>query len=202
MPKKNYSLSPLPFGYKDLEPYLSAEQLKIHYEKHHNAYALGANAILEKINKARKNDEDFDSKEILKSLSFNIGGYILHSLFWKNLAPIKKGGGKLRGQIEAAIKKEFGSIDRFRKEFIQAAMSVEGSSWAALACSEEGGLLITQIEKHNVNIYPQYSIILVIDVFEHAYYIDYKNERGKYLEAIWNIINWQEANKRLKKFDL
>lgn len=197
--KKFYALPKLPYGFKDLEPYISEEQLKIHYEKHHQAYVDGANDILQKLDKARSEGTDIDIRSTLKALSFNIGGHLLHSLFWYNLAPAEKGGGgEPSGLIAEYIKKEFGSFERFKKEFSQAAVSTEGSGWAALSfCRQTDRPIIMQIEKHNTNVYPMFRILMVLDVFEHAYYIDYKNARAKFVEAFWNIVNWDEVNKRL-----
>jgi len=195
-----YVLPKLPYEYKDLQPYMSEEQLRIHHSKHHQAYVNGANAIFQKLDKARKEGADIDVKATLKELSFNIGGHLLHSLFWGNLAPAGKGGGKPSGALGEAIEKEFGSFERFKKEFSQAAVSVEGSGWAALTlCKQTNRPLIMQIEKHNTNVYPGFRILMVLDVFEHAYYIDYKNERAKFVDAFWNIVNWNEVNKRLKE---
>jgi len=195
-----YVLPKLPYGYKDLEPHMSEEQLRIHHSKHHQAYVNGANAILQKLDKARKEGTDLDIKSTLKELSFNIGGHILHSRFWGNLAPTGKGGVKPGGVLGDALAKEFGSFERFKKEFSQAAVSVEGSGWAALTlCRQTNRPIIMQIEKHNTNVYPMFQILMVLDVFEHAYYIDYKNERAKFVEAFWNIANWDAANKRLEE---
>lgn len=103
------------------------------------------------------------------------------------------------GAILKAIEKEFGSFERFKKEFSQAAVSVEGSGWAALVYDKTSGkLLIMQIEKHNLNFYPEHKILLLLDVWEHSYYLDYKSDRAKFAEAFWNIINWQEVEKRLE----
>jgi len=195
-----YVLPKLPYDYKDLEPYISEKQLKIHYEKHHQGYVNGANAILEKLEKARKDDVDLDIKSTLKALSFNIGGHILHSLFWPNLAPNVKGGGDPGGVLSDAVEKEFGNLERFKREFSQAAVSVEGSGWAALTfCRQTNRPIIMQIEKHNTNIYPMFKILMVIDVWEHAYYLDYKNARAKFVDAFWNIVNWDKVNKRLEE---
>jgi len=197
---KFYALPKLPYEYDDLKPYISEEQLKIHHQKHHQAYVNGANAILEQLDKARQSGADLDVKSILKTLSFNIGGHVLHSLFWPNLAPATKGGGKPGGVLGDVIEKEFGSFDRFKKEFTQAAVSVEGSGWAALSfCKQTNRPIIMQIEKHNVNVYPMFRILMVLDVWEHAYYLDYRNERAKFVDAFWNIVNWDEVNKRLKE---
>jgi len=197
---KFYVLPKLPYEYKDLVPYMSAEQLRIHHSKHHQAYVNGANAILQKLDKARKEGADIDVKSTFKELSFNIGGHLLHSLFWGNLAPTGKGGGKPSGALNDALTKDFGSFERFKKEFTQAAVSVEGSGWAALTlCRQTHRPIIMQIEKHNTNVYPMFRILMVLDVFEHAYYIDYKNERAKFVDAFWNIVNWKEVNKRLEE---
>jgi len=196
-----YALPKLPYGYRDLEPHMSELQLTIHHQKHHQAYVNGANAILERLDKARKEGTDFDVKATLKELSWNIGGHLLHSLFWGNLAPASRGGGgKPSGALGDAIEKEFGSFERFKKEFTQAAVSVEGSGWAALTfCRQTRRPLIMQVEKHNTNVYPTFRILMVLDVFEHAYYIDYKNDRAKFVEAFWNMVNWSEVNKRLEE---
>ncbi len=197
---KFYVLPKLSYDYKDLMPHMSEEQLKIHHTKHHQAYVNGANAILTKLDNARKENADLDMKSTLKELSFNIGGHLLHSLFWGNLAPPSKVSGKPSGILGDAIQKEFGSFERFKKEFSQAATSVEGSGWAALSyCRQTNRPIIMQIEKHNTNVYPMFRILMVLDVFEHAYYIDYKNDRAKFVEAFWNIVNWDSVNKRLEE---
>ena len=195
---KLYTLPKLPYDYKALAPYISEEQLTLHHTKHHQAYVTGANAILEKLDKARKDNADIDMKATLKELSFHIGGYRLHSLFWENLAPAGKGGGGVpKGELATAIDAEFGKFDRFRKEFTQAASGAEGSGWAVLThCMKTNRLLIMQLEKHNVNLVPGFRILMALDVWEHAYYLDYKNDRAKFIEGFWNIVNWDEVNAR------
>ena len=197
--KKLYSLPELPYAYNALEPFISETQLRLHHDKHHAAYVNGANAILERLDKARQAGTDVDMKATLKELSFQAGGHVLHLLFWQNLAPVAKAVKEPSGDLAEVLKKEFGSFERFKKEFSAAAASTEGSGWAALAwCGLTGRLLIMQIEKHNVNVYPHLRILMVLDVWEHAYYLDYKNERPKFVEAFWNIVNWDEVNKRLE----
>jgi len=196
---KSFTLPNLPYDYAALAPYISEQQLKLHHDKHHQAYVNGGNAAFEKLDKARKENAEIDVKAALKELSFNVGGHILHSIFWTNLAPAGKGGGgNPSGAIADLIDRNFGSFERFKKEFTMAATSVEGSGWAALAlhpCVDRP--LIMQIEKHNVNVYPTFNILMVLDVWEHAYYLDYKNERPKFVEAFWNIVNWDQINKNL-----
>lgn len=197
--EKFYSLSKLPYDYKALAPYISEDLLILHHTKHHQAYVTGANTILEKIDKARKDKADFDIKATAKELSFHLGGIRFHTLFWQNLAPAGKGGGGLpKGDFAKAIDAEYGGFDRFRKEFSTAATSVEGSGWAALCyCNRTGRPLIMQVEKHNVNEFPALPILMVLDVWEHAYYLDYRNDRAKFIDAFWNIVNWDEIGKRL-----
>lgn len=189
-----YELPPLPYDYKDLEPYISEEQLRIHHDKHHQAYVDGANALLKKFD-AR--DSEFDIKATAKELSFHVGGFILHKLFWENMGPAGKCGGEPTGTIADYIKKDFGSFERFKKEFTQAAVGVEGSGWAALTlCRRTNRIFIMQIEKHNVNVIPGFRIMMVLDVWEHAYYLDYQNRRPEFVDAFWNLVNWDEVNKR------
>jgi Fe-Mn family superoxide dismutase len=195
-----YVLEDLPFAYNALEPYISEAQLRLHHDKHHAAYVNGANALFERLDKARQAGTDVDMKATLKELSFQAGGHILHWLFWQNLAPAATAAREPHGGVLAeALKNEFGSFERFRKEFSAAAASTEGSGWAVLVrCGQTGRLLITQIEKHNVNVIPHLRILMVLDVWEHAYYLDYKNERPGYVEAFWKIVNWDVVNKRLE----
>ena len=198
---KTFTLPKLPYDYNALAPYISEQQLKLHHDKHHQAYVNGANAIFEKLDKARSENADVDMKAMLKELSFNLGGHLLHTTFWDNMAPAGKGGGKPGGAVADMIDMGFGSFERFKKEFTMAATSTEGSGWVALAIHPcIGRPLIMQIEKHNVNVYPTFNILMVLDVWEHAYYLDYKNERLKFVEAFWNLANWDKVNKNLSLF--
>jgi Fe-Mn family superoxide dismutase len=196
-----YSLPKLPYDYTALAPHISEEQLRIHHQKHHQAYVNGANAVFEKLDKARKENADTDMKATLKELSFHIGGFWLHNLFWENLAPrVKGGGGVPEGELAKAITGEFSSFDRFKKEFTQAAVSADGSGWAALTfCHKTRRPLVVQIEKHNVNVVPGFDILMVLDVWEHAYYLDYRNDRAKYVDAFWNIVNWDVVAQRVDR---
>ena len=199
MENNYYSLPKLPFDNKALMPYISEEQLKLHYEKHHNAYVNKANEIIKKIESSRQNNQEIDQKATLKALSFNIGGIVLHNLFWENLTPKDKFVNLTKGILFDAISKEFDSFDKFRKEFSDSAVNVEGSGWSALTFDKQTKrLFVMQIEKHNVNLYPNFEILLVLDVWEHAYYLDYKNERAKFVDGFWNIVNWKEVENRYK----
>ncbi len=196
-----YVLPKLPYDYNGLEPYISEQQLTIHHDKHHLTYVNAANAAFKKLEEARKNKAEIDVKAMLKELSFNIGGHQLHSIFWPTMAPAGKGGGgEPTGKLAEAINDTFGSFAQFKAEFSKAAATTEGSGWAALAIDvKTKQLAIMQIEKHNVNVYTGFYIVMVLDVWEHAYYLDYKNERPKFVEAFWNIVNWEQINKRFEE---
>jgi len=203
---EKYKLPDLPYKYDALEPYMSKEVLILHHDKHHAGYVSAANVLIDKIQDARNNNTELDYKSVLKSLSFNVAGHILHETFWKIMAPAPASAeasvGRPSGELAEAIDREFGSFERFKTEFSDTAKSVEGSGWAILSLDKEhgenGSLAIIQVEKHNVNFYPEQKILLCLDVWEHAYYLDYKNDRSKFIENWWNIVNWQEVEKRFK----
>ncbi|MBD3312575.1 superoxide dismutase [archaeon] len=183
---KKFKLPALPYAYDALEPHISERTLRIHHDKHHKGYVDNANKILNRMS---------GDKSLLKSFSYNAAGQLLHSLFWTNMSP--NGGGKPKGKLLKAISDDFGSYEAFKQEFSNAAKSVEGSGWAALTYSQDAdGVVLIQIEKHNVNIVPSYELLLVIDVWEHAYYLDYQNNRGAFVEAFWEVVNWDEVSKR------
>lgn len=194
---KKYKLPDLPYGYKDLEPYMSEQVLMLHHDKHHASYVNSANDLLDKIQVARDSGSELDYKSILKSLSFNVAGHILHDIFWKVMAATNSGKNEPKAKILEAIERDFGSFERFKNEFYETAKSVEGSGWAVLAYDKNhDNLAVIQIEKHNANLYPEQKILLCLDVWEHSYYLDYKNDRGKFIENWWNIVNWEEVNNR------
>lgn len=199
--KKFYSLPAVPFEYNALEPVISEEQLSLHYERHHKAYVDAANKILTKLDEAKEKGLELDYKATLKSLSFNIGGHLLHSLFWGNLAsPNKRNEEEIGENLKLTLIEEFGSIEGFKKAFAETAVSVEGSGWAALTfCKLTRRPMLMQVEKHNVNVYPAFQIILVLDVWEHAYYLDYKNDRKSFIESFWEIVNWKEVTRRFNE---
>lgn len=199
--QKLYALPDLPYAYDALAPYMSKDLVTLHHDKHHAAYVNGANAILQRLDKAKADAADFDTKATYKEMSFHIGGHLLHYIFWENLAPAGKGGGGApTGALAELLNREYGSFERFKKIFSQAAVSVEGSGWATLTfCQLTNRPIIMQVEKHNVNIYPMFRILMALDVWEHAYYLDYKNDRAKFVEAYWNIVNWGAVSKSLEE---
>lgn len=194
---KKYSLPKLPYAYNALEPHISEKVLRIHHDKHHQGYVNNSNKLLSQLDEARDKGTEVDIKSLLKALSFNVAGQLLHRLFWENMSP--DGGDKPSGKLLSKIEQEFGSFKRFKQEFTKAAASVEGSGWALLThCKGTDRLIIVQVEKHNVNVIPYFDVLLVIDVWEHAYYLDYENNRAKFLDAFWKVVNWDAVAKRLK----
>jgi Fe-Mn family superoxide dismutase len=197
---KRYELPQLPYAYNALEPYIIEEIMRLHHAKHHQAYVNGANAALEKIEKAAKGEIQIDVRAVLRDLSFNLDGHKLHSIFWPNMAPPGKGGGKPGGAIADKINAEFGSFENFKKLFSDAAKTVEGVGWALLLYDPEADrLVLTQIEKQNLMHLAELPILLAIDVWEHAYYLQYKNDRASYVDNWWNVVNWDDVEQRFSK---
>jgi len=198
---KRYELPPLPYSYDALEPVLSKDILTFHHDKHHLAYVNGANTAIEKLEKYLNGQESsLDVRAVSRDFEFNYGGHILHTLYWLNMAPTGKGGGSPGGQIADAINKNFGSFEKFKKVFGDAAKLVEGVGWAMLALDPvTGDLKITQVEKHNSVITMNLVPLLACDVFEHAYYLQYKNDRGSYVDKWWDVVNWDDVEKRYQK---
>jgi superoxide dismutase, Fe-Mn family len=193
-----YTLPDLDYDVAALEPFYSAEMLELHHDKHHAAYVKGVNAALEQLEAARESD-DFDTiTGLQKKLAFNLSGHVLHTLFWKNLSP--DGGGKPEGDLASAIDEYFGSFDRFRRQLSEATVTVQGSGWGALAWEPLGErLYVAQIYDHQDNIGQSSGPLLVLDAWEHAYYLQYRNERPKYVDAVWNIVNWSDVSSRFDR---
>jgi len=199
---KRYELPPLPYPYDALEPVISKETLTYHHDKHHLAYVNGANAALDKLEKYLNGQvESLDVRAVLRDFEFNYGGHLLHTLYWLNMAPRGKGGGgKPGGAIADAINKYFGGFEKFQKLFGDAAKNVEGVGWAILAYDPvTGELRILQVEKHNNVVTTNLIPLLTVDVFEHAYYIDYRNDRAKYVDNWWSLVNWDDVEARYQK---
>ena len=194
---KKVELPPLPYEYDALEPVISKTIMTLHHDKHHLAYVNGANAALEKLEKFRKGEMEIDVKATMRDLSFNMSGHVLHSIFWPNMKP--NGGGNFGGKIADQIVADFGSFDAFKKEFSAAAKTCEGNGWAALTWHEETKqLLVVQLEKHNLNAIAGAKPLLVLDVWEHSFYLQYLNDKGSYVDNWWKVINWDDAEKRFQ----
>jgi len=192
-----YVLPDLPYDYSALEPHISAEIMRLHHEKHHAAYVKNANAALERLDAAREK-ADFTSVAALeKALAFNLSGHVLHSIFWQNL--MKQGGGEPRGILAEALRRDFGDFARFRRQMNEVAASIMGSGWAALVWEPIGRrLLVTQIYDHQSNLAQSGVPLLVLDAWEHAYYLQYRNEKAKFFDAVWSLWNWKDVTARLE----
>ncbi|GAA1472927.1 superoxide dismutase [Corynebacterium felinum] len=191
-----YELPALEYAYDALEPHISAEIMELHHTKHHQNYVNGANAALEKLADARANGYIGVAVTALsKDLAFNLGGHTNHSLFWKNLSP--NGGGVPAGELAAAIDRDFGSFDLFKAHFNAAALGLQGSGWAVLAYDKVGEcLVIEQMTDQQGNLSIDLAPLLLLDMWEHAFYLQYKNVKADYVEAVWNVFNWDEVAAR------
>jgi Fe-Mn family superoxide dismutase len=197
---KTYTLPALPYKNNALEPHISEQIMTLHHDKHHAAYVNGANAALDKLEKARAGQMQIDVRGVLRDLSFNIDGHKLHAIFWPNMAPAGKGGSTPGGKLGDKITQDFGGFDKFKSQFSDAAKLVEGSGWALLLYDAEiDTLVLTQIEKQNLMHLAELPILLGLDTWEHAYYSQYQNDRAKYVEAWWNVVNWDDVGKRYDK---
>lgn len=195
VPIGGHTLPPLPYSYEALEPYIDAETMRLHHDKHHLSYVEGLNKAEKALEQARRSGNFDLVKHWERELAFNGAGHYLHTVFWNVMKP--KGGGKPTGPIAQEINKTFGSFDAFKKHFSAAAEKVEGGGWAILVWSPRSHRVeILQAEKHQ-NL-SQWDVIplLVLDVWEHSYYLKYKNERPKYIEAWWTVVNWDHVNER------
>lgn len=193
---KKYVLPELPYAYDALEPHISAEIMELHHSKHHQNYVNGANAALEKLEAARKDGSIAAVVTALsKDLAFNLGGHTNHSLFWENLSP--NGGGEPAGALAAAIDEDFGSFEEFQKHFAAAALGLQGSGWAVLAYDKIGErLVIEQMTDQQGNLSIDLVPLLLLDMWEHAFYLQYKNVKADYVAAVWNVFNWDEVAAR------
>jgi Fe-Mn family superoxide dismutase len=190
-----YLLPELAYDPGALEPHLSGQIVELHHSKHHAAYVKGANTALEKLAEARSAGKYDSLVGLEKSLAFNLGGHVLHSMYWANLSP--DGGDKPVGDLAAAIDEHFGSFDAFRSHFSQAATLVQGSGWGIFSWEPVGRrLIIEQLEDHHENTTLGAVPLLAIDTWEHAYYLQYQNRKPDYVEAIWNIVNWADVGRR------
>ena len=193
----DYTLPDLPYDYAALEPHISARIMELHHSKHHAAYVAGANTALEKLAEARESGDFANVPKLEKDLAFHLGGHINHSIFWKNLTP--DGAGKPEGELAAAIDDSFGSFDGFVGHFSAAANSLQGSGWAVLAWDPVGAqLLIHQLYDQQNNTPLGVTPILQLDMWEHAFYLDYVNVKADYVKAFWNIANWADAGQRFE----
>jgi len=193
-----YELPALPYDFDALEPFISADIMRLHWDKHHRAYVNNLNAALEKY-EAAENCSDLEEMIALQAaIKFNGGGHINHSIFWTNLAPVASGGGQLpKGELADAINVKYGSLEKFIQKFSAAAASVQGSGWAWLGYSrDKKSLEIVTCPNQDPVVNQGLIPLLGIDVWEHAYYLQYKNVRPDYLKALWSVVNWKDVAER------
>lgn len=194
----SYVLPDLPYDYSALEPAISGRIMELHHSKHHQAYVTGANTALEQLAAARDNDSLANVNKLEKDLAFNLGGHVNHSIFWTNMSA--DGGDKPEGELAAAIDEHFGSFEKFQAHFTATALGVQGSGWSVLAWDTVGQRpIIVQLFDQQGNLPAGIIPLLMLDVWEHAYYLDYQNVRADYVKAFWNIVNWQNVAARFER---
>ena len=198
-----FELPPLPYAEDALEPHIDARTMSIHHDKHHAGYTRKLNAALEghsdwqnkSIEEILSNIDQLP-EEIITAVRNNGGGYHNHSLFWKVMSP--DGGGKPGGELASAINKKFGSFEAFKEKFSEAASGRFGSGWGWLVVTEDGGLDVYNTPNQNSPLMQGDTPILGLDVWEHAYYLKYQNRRGDYVDAWWNVVNWDQVAENYK----
>ena len=190
-----YELPELPYDYSALEPYYSAEVLELHHDKHHKAYVDGANTTFEKLGHARDSGDFGTINQLEKNMAFHLSGHVLHSLLWTNMSP--DGGGEPEGELAAAVKESFGSYEAVRAQMSEAANNVQGSGWAALSWEPLGRrLIVEQVYDHQGSLGNGSLPLLAFDAWEHAFYLQYKNVKADFFDALWNIVNWPDVAAR------
>ena len=190
-----YTLPDLPYDPAALEPHYSAEIVSLHHDKHHAAYVKGVNETLEKLAAAR-DEQDFSNLGTLeKSLAFHLSGHVLHSIFWTNMSP--DGGDKPDGELGTAIDQHFGTFDAFKAQLTEATTTIQGIGWGILSWEPSGQrLLVEQVYDHQGNVGSGAIPLLVIDAWEHAFYLQYKNVKADWVKAFWEIVNWPDVARR------
>lgn len=190
-----YTLPELQYDYSALEPSISGAIMELHHSKHHQAYVTGANTALAQLAEARDSGNLANVNKLQKDLAFNLGGHVNHSIFWTNMSP--DGGDKPTGELASAIDEYFGTFDKFQAHFTAAALGVQGSGWAALVWDSIGQqLIVQQFFDQQSNFAAGTVPVFLLDVWEHAYYLDYRNVRADYVKAFWNIANWANVQER------
>jgi Fe-Mn family superoxide dismutase len=195
-----HELPPLPYAYNALEPHIDEQTMKLHHDLHHKSYVDGLNKAEQMLTDARKSGDFALAKHWERECAFHGSGHFMHCVFWTNMAPAGNGGGgEPTGALAERIQADFGSFEAFKKQFTAASAQVEGSGWGVLAYRPmDDKLVVLQSEKHQ-NL-TQWGVVplLALDVWEHAYYLRYQNKRPAYIEAWWNVVNWNDVADRLK----
>ena len=192
-----HQLPPLPYAYDALEPYYDEATLRLHHDKHHQAYVDGLNAAEAQVQQMLQSGDFAQAKAAAKAIAFHGSGHVLHSILWTNMRP--GGGGEPAGDLAAAISRQFGAFDAFRKLLLATTNAVEGSGWGILAyCKMQDVLLVLQAEKHENLTRWGVVPILVLDVWEHAYYLKYQNRRPEWTQTFMDhLVNWEDVARRL-----
>ncbi|NGX56290.1 MAG: Superoxide dismutase [Mn] 1 [Candidatus Anoxychlamydiales bacterium] len=202
MNQTTYQLPDLPYAYGDLEPILTAEMMEIHHDKHHRAYVTKLNETLEKYHEAEVKKDAETMVKLQSAIKFNGGGHISHSIYWEILAPQNKGGGEVdkNSSIYKAIEKDFGSFENLQEEFNSKSAVVQGSGWGWLGYNRKSKhLIVHTCSNHNLLSAIEIIPIFCVDVWEHAYYLKYKNNRLSFIKGFWGILNWKEIENKYKK---
>lgn len=196
-----YELPPLPYDFAALEPAISAEIMNLHYTKHHQAYVTNLNKALEQYAEAQQKHDLAAMCALLSAIKFNGGGNINHSIFWTNLAPKDKGGGTPpEGALAQTIQQEFGSLQQLVDQMSAKAVGIQGSGWAWLGYNKAlNRLTLCTLENQDPLSTKGIIPLLGIDVWEHAYYLQYKNVRPEYVKQIWSVVNWKNVAERYEK---
>ncbi|ALB04013.1 superoxide dismutase [Kocuria palustris] len=195
---EKFVLPDLPYDFAALEPHISGRIMELHHDKHHNTYVTAANKALESMEEARANGDAAGAAKLSNDLQFNLGGHINHSIFWKNMSP--DGGDKPTGELASAIDDAFGSFDNFQAQFTAVATTIQGSGWAILAYEPIAGNLVIEQMYDQQNGVPVATFpLLQLDMWEHAFYLDYQNVKPDYVKAWWNVVNWEDVAQRLEK---
>ena len=190
-----YTLPDLAYDYSALEPSISGRIMELHHSKHHQTYVTGANTALAQLAEARESGNLANVNKLEKDLAFNLGGHVNHSIFWTNMSP--NGGDKPTGELAAALDDAFGSFDAFQAHFTATALGVQGSGWSVLAWDVIGQRIsVFQLFDQQGNVPLGLVPLLMLDVWEHAYYLDYQNVRADYVKAFWNIVDWGNVQAR------
>lgn len=198
-----YTLPELPYDYAALEPHISGKIMQLHHDKHHQAYVTGANTALQQLGEARESGNFGAINKLEKDLAFHLGGHVNHSIFWTNLGPDAK---VPEGELAAAIDEFFGSFEQFQAQFAAVANGIQGSGWSVLAWDQVGQKLVTfQLFDQQANVPLGVVPIFMLDMWEHAFYLDYLNVKADYVKAVWNIVDWENvaarfANARSQSF--
>jgi Fe-Mn family superoxide dismutase len=192
-----YTLPDLSYDYGALEPHISGKIMELHHDKHHQAYVTGANGALDGLAEAREKNDFSKIPALERALAFHVSGHVMHSLFWQNMAP--KTGGEPTGALADQIKQDFGSFQAFRAQLTNVAATIMGSGWAALAWEPVGQRLVTtQIYDHQSQITQGGIPLMVLDAWEHAFYLQYGPDKKSFFEAVWNVWNWKDVSARFE----